>query len=261
LTRLGPAPSISIVTPTLNAAVFLDGCLTSVRAQECANVEHIVVDGGSTDGTAEIARAASGVVYVEAPGSNQSRAINEGLRAARGDVLAWLNADDSYPPGTLRCVQERFSADQTLEVLYGDCDVLDANYRALWQETPGPYDFQRLLRRGNYIAQPAVFVHRRVFEELGYLDESFECSMDYEFWLRMRDAHIEYVPRVLAIFRWHSDSKTARNQFLCWRELLRAARLYGGGWTPALAWSYARMLVTVGRQRAMRSRTTLRRGT
>jgi glycosyltransferase involved in cell wall biosynthesis len=250
---------ISIVTPTLNAAAFLKGCLDSVRAQNCPDVEHIVVDGGSTDGTAEIARTASGVVYIEAPKSNQSQAINEGLRIARGEVLAWLNADDAYPLGSLRCVRERFAADETLDVLYGDCDVRDATDRMLWRETPGPYDFMRLLRRGNYIAQPAVFLRRRVFERFGYLDESFECAMDYEFWLRLRDARLEYTPRVLAMYRWHENSKTARNQFTCWRDLLRAARLNGGGWTPALAWSYARMLLTLARQKMTRSATTRRR--
>jgi glycosyltransferase involved in cell wall biosynthesis len=251
--------SISIVTPTLNAAVYLRGCLESVRAQNCSDVEHIVVDGGSTDRTAEIAQAASGVVYVEDRGSNQTQAINRGFRAAQGDVLAWLNADDEYPPGTLHTVRERFNADPLLDVLYGDCDVVDVNDRALWRETPGLYDFMRLLRRGNYIAQPAVFIHHRVLERLGYLDESFECGMDYEFWLRVREARIEYVPRVLAHFRWHPNSKSARNQFTCWREVLRAARRYGGGWTPALAWSYARMLLTLGRQRVMRTTKTLRR--
>jgi glycosyltransferase involved in cell wall biosynthesis len=250
--------SISIVTPTLNAAVFLNGCLDSVRAQLCTDFEHIVVDGGSTDGTAEIVRAASGVVYIEARGSNQSQAINHGLRAAQGDVLAWLNADDEYPRGTLQMVQERFNADPLLDVLYGDCDVVDVTDRALWRETPGPYDFMRLLRRGNYIPQPAVFIHHRVFERLGYLDETFECGMDYEFWLRMREARIQYIPRVLARFRWHPNSKSARNQIICWREVLRAVRGHGGGWTPALAWSYSRMLVTLGRQRVMRTTKTLR---
>jgi glycosyltransferase involved in cell wall biosynthesis len=251
--------ALSIVTPTLNAAGFLQACLDSVRAQEGTDVEHIVVDGGSTDGTAEMARAAAGVVCLEVHGSNQSQAINAGFRAAQGDVLAWLNADDAYPFGTLECVRERFSSDPTLDVLYGDCDVLDTNHRALWRERPGPYDFRRLLRRGNYIAQPAVFVHRRVFERVGYLDESFECGMDYELWLRLRDARIEYLPRVLGIYRWHRNSKTARSQFMCWRDVLRAARLHGGGWTPALAWSYSRMLITLARQRVMGSATTLRR--
>jgi glycosyltransferase involved in cell wall biosynthesis len=227
--------------------------MASVRAQKCAELEHVVVDGGSQDGTVELVHSAPGVVLIEARGSNQAQAINEGLRAARGDVLAWLNADDEYVLESLQVVEQLFDADSTLDIIYGDCEVRDLGGQTLWRVTPGRYDFKRLLRQGNYIAQPAVFVHRRVFERIGYLDESFECGMDYEFWLRAHNAHIQYIPRVLAIYRWHKDSKTARGQFTCWRELLRAARRYGGGWTPALAWSYSRMLLTLGRQRARRA--------
>src|SRR5205823_4553990 len=111
-------------------------------------------------------------------------------------------------------------------------EFVDGTQRHLWRETPGPYDFKRLLRRGNYIAQPAVFIRRRVFEQIGFLDESFECGMDYEFWMRLRGRRIEYVPRVLALYRWHPTSKTATSQLTCWRELLKAVRRHGGGWTP-----------------------------
>src|SRR5947209_19401227 len=83
---------ISIVTPTLNAAAFLPGCLASVRAQSFPRVEHIVVDGGSTDTTIDLARAAPGVVCVERPGMKQSAALNLGLRMASGEIVAWLNA-------------------------------------------------------------------------------------------------------------------------------------------------------------------------
>jgi glycosyltransferase involved in cell wall biosynthesis len=245
--------SFSIVTPTLNAAAYLRGCLDSVRAQGGPRVEHIVVDGGSTDATSEIARSSPGLAYIEMRGANQSQAINHGLRIAMGDVLAWLNADDEYPSGVLQAVAERFNAEPTLDAVFGDCEVLDVDNRHLWRETPGPYDFKRLLRSGNYIAQPAVFVHRRVFDRLGYLDESFEYGMDFEFWLRLRGSRVEYIPSVLAIYRWHPTSKTALNQFRGWRELLRATRLYGGGWTPALIWSFSRMVLTLGRQRAWRA--------
>jgi glycosyltransferase involved in cell wall biosynthesis len=244
---------ISVVTPTLNAATFLPTCLESVRNQDYAESEHIVVDGGSIDSTVAVARSAPEVIVLERSGSNQSQAINEGFRAARGGVLAWLNADDAYVPGTLRLVRDRFRSDPDTDVVYGDCDVLDFSKRLLWRETPGPYDFQRLLRRGNYLAQPTVFMRRRVLERVGYLDESFECGMDYEFWLRLRSCRIEYVPQVLAIYLWHPTSKTATSQFICWRELLRAVRRHGGGWTPQLAASFSRMLVTVARQRAQRA--------
>jgi glycosyltransferase involved in cell wall biosynthesis len=244
---------VSVVTPTLNAAVFLTGCLESIRYQACATVEHIVVDGGSTDSTVALARAAGDIVYVECRGSNHVRAINEGFRAANGQILAWLNADDEYTPGTLRIVQDRFEADPALDVMYGDCDVYDLGTRLLWREVPGPYDFHRLLRRGNYLAQPAVFMRRRVLDRVGYLDESFEYGMDYEFWLRLRSCRVQYVPGVLAIFRWHAGSKTALNQFGSWRDVVRASQRHGGGWTPALAWSFSRMLFTVGRQRIGRA--------
>jgi glycosyltransferase involved in cell wall biosynthesis len=241
---------LSIVTPTLNAARWLPACLANVAEQGYESVEHIIVDGGSRDATLELAQTVSGVLVLDRPGTNQAQAINEGFRAARGDVLAWLNADDEYTPDTLRLVAQHFAARPELDALYGDCDVIDSGTRLLWRERPGPYDFQRLLRSGNYLAQPAVFVHRRVFERSGYLDESFECGMDLELWLRLKDCHVEYVPRVLARYRWYASSKTAINQFGCWRELLRLVRRHGGGWTPQLAWKFARMLLTLVRERA-----------
>jgi glycosyltransferase involved in cell wall biosynthesis len=240
---------ISIVTPTLNAAKWLPACLANIHAQGYPGTEHIVVDGGSRDATLELAAHAPGVLVLERPGTNQAQAINEGFRAAQGDVLAWLNADDEYTPDTLRLVAAHFEGRPTLDALYGDCDVIDSGTRVLWRERPGPYDFDRLLRRGNYLPQPAVFVHRRLFERTGYLDESFECGMDYELWLRLRDCQVEYVPQVLALYRWYPTSKTAINQFGCWRELLRIVRRYGGGWTPTLAWKFTRMLLTLGRER------------
>jgi len=248
--------SFSIITPTLNAATFLPACLESVRSQSCPGLEHLVVDGGSRDATLELVRAAPGVTVLEQPRSNQVQAINAGVSATNGDVLAWLNADDEYTPGALRRVADEFEADAATDVLYGDCDVVDDVDNLLWRLSPGPYDFRRLLRRGNYIAQPAVFIHRRVFERVGMLDESFEFAMDYEFWLRLRNCRVRYVPSVLARFRWYSTSKTARNQFANWGEVLRAARRHGGGWTPELAWSFARMVVTVARVGVLRRLNT-----
>jgi hypothetical protein len=134
-------------------------------------------------------------------------------------------------------------------VVIGDCDVVDEQDHLLWREIPGAYDYRRLLRNGNYLAQPSVFVRKDLLSRIGFLDESLEYGMDYDLWLRLRDARIEYVPRVLSMYRWHAASKTARNQIGNWRELLRIVRRYGGGWSPSLAWSFGRMLVTVGRQR------------
>jgi GT2 family glycosyltransferase len=114
------------------------------------------------------------------------------------------------------------------------------------------YDFERLLRRGNTLAQPAVFLRRRVFDRVGYLDESLHYGMDYELWLRLRDLQVEYLPRVLAAFRWHRASKTANGNAANWRELLVIVRRHGGGWTPRLMWLFARARFTLARQQLTR---------
>jgi glycosyltransferase involved in cell wall biosynthesis len=240
---------LSIVTPTLNAAAYLEQCLASVAGQAVEDLEHIVVDGGSSDATQAIARRFPGVIWISRPGSGQTAAINAGLQGAQGDVVAWLNADDAYTPGALQEVVERFSRDPGLDLLYGDCQVVGPLGQTLWWERPGNYDFGRLLRRGNYIAQPAVFLRKRVFASVGYLDESLEYGMDYDLWLRLRGHTVAYVPRTLARFRWHTDSKSARGQARSWNEFLRIVRRHGGGWTPHIAMACARCLVTVARVR------------
>jgi len=240
---------ISIVTPTLDAATYFESCLASVQAQQVPGLQHLVVDGGSSDATSTIVQHYPGVDWLPRPGSTQSQAINEGLRHSTGGIVAWLNADDLYLVDSLAFVVEQFRRDAGLDVLYGDCEVIGPNDEHLWSERPGAYNFRRLFRRGNYIAQPAVFLRREVFDDIGYLDESLEYAMDYDLWLRLRGQSVVYVPRPLARFRWHPRSKTARGQLQAWRELLRVLRKRGGGWTPELVWAYARLLVTLGRTR------------
>lgn len=243
-------PSVSIVTPTLNAERYLAECLASVGAQGVADVEHIVVDGGSADRTREIVESFAGVRWVDDPGGSQTHAINRGFALAQGDVLAWLNADDLYAGDSLRAVVAYFADRVDVDVLYGDCDVIDSDGHLLWRERPGPFDHSRLLRAGNYISQPAVFLRRRAMDRAGPLDPALEFGMDYELWLRLRDANVAYVPRVLASFRWHPNSRSAQNALGAWREIPSIVRRHGGGWTPQLAWSFGRCLITMGRRRA-----------
>ena len=242
----------SIVTPTLNAAEYLAECLDSVQAQGLPELEQLVVDGGSVDATATIARARPQVRWIDLPRSNQSRAINHGFRLARFDLIGWLNCDDTYRPGALAAVAACFADDPTLDVLVGDCDGVDAQSRPLWQIRPGAYDFQRLLRTGNYLAQPSIFFHRRVFERVGYLDETLEFGMDFEYWLRLRDCRVRYLPRTLATFRWHDRSKCATNPAGEWRDDLAIIRRYGGGWTPQLGWAFTRCLITIAKDGVVR---------
>lgn len=240
---------ISIITPTLNAERYVAECLHSVQTQDWQGVEHLVIDGGSTDATEDIVRTA-GARWIARPGLNQAAAINLGIRLARGEVVTWLNADDLYAPGSLRYVAQRFASEPDLQVLVGDCDVIDAEGKLQRRLSPGPYDYGRLLRNGNSIAQPAVFLRKAVFERVGYLDETLEFGMDYDLWLRLRGLHVAYEPRVLAAFRWHPGSKTANNLKGNWAETLKIVRRrHGGNWTPPLLWAYSRARLTSLRQR------------
>jgi glycosyltransferase involved in cell wall biosynthesis len=240
--------TLSIITPTLNAEQYLDGCLASVRLQAWPGVEHVVVDGGSTDATEDIVRHYA-ATWLSRPGLRQSAAVNEGLHEARGELVGWLNADDVYTPGSLARVCELFEEQPQVDVILGDCDLVDATGRPLRRLSPGPYDFERLLRRGNSVAQPAVFLRKRVFDQVGYLDESLEFAMDYDLWLRLRGLRVEYLPSVLAQFRWHPSSKTVNGLDNNWNELRTIIARYGGSWTPELAWSFTRSRFTVARQR------------
>jgi glycosyltransferase involved in cell wall biosynthesis len=240
--------SFSIVTPTLNAERYVAGCLASVSLQAWPGVEHIIVDGGSNDATEEVVRR-YGATWLSRPGLRQAAAVNEGLRMSSGKLVGWLNADDLYTPGSLACVGELFEQHEQLDVIIGDCDLVDATGRPLRRLSPGPYDFERLLRKGNSVAQPAVFLRKRVFDQVGYLDESLEFAMDYDLWLRLRGLQVEYVPSVLAQFRWHPTSKTATGLDGNWSELRTIIGRYGGSWTPELAWSFVRSRFTLARQR------------
>src|SRR5205807_3996370 len=137
--------SVSVVTPTLNADRYLPERLASLRAQGETPIEHLVVDGGSTDRTLDLVRANGVSVCVERPGLNQSAAINAGLRAATGEVVAWLNADDAYAAGALPRVVDHFATDPGLDALIGDCAVIGPSGESLWCQRPGQYDFDRLL--------------------------------------------------------------------------------------------------------------------
>jgi glycosyltransferase involved in cell wall biosynthesis len=240
---------LSIVTPTLNAEAYLAECLQSIESQHMDGVEHVVVDGGSSDRTEEIVRRYPHSTWLSAPGLNQSQAINLGFRRASAPVVAWLCADDMYLDGAFEFVLQQFRGDAELEVLYGDCEVIGPSGEQLWWERPGVYDFQRLLRRGNYIAQPSVFMRRSLLTHVGFLDESIEYGMDYEFWLRLRGRRVTYVPRLLAAFRWHPTSKSAGFQIENWRSFLRIVRQHGGGWTPEIALAFVRLLITMARLR------------
>ncbi|HLA97262.1 MAG TPA: glycosyltransferase family 2 protein, partial [Anaerolineales bacterium] len=204
-------PSISIVTPSLNQRHFIEATINSVLHQAYPKLEHIVIDGGSTDGTQELLPTyGEALRWIIEPGSGQSAAINRGWQLASGEVLAWLNSDDLYTPGALRKVGEYFQLHPEVDIVYGECDMIDSRGGVLKAYPTRPFDFVELVRSTiNYIPQPAAFMRRGVIENAGWLDERLSFVMDFDYWLRLGLQHkIEYFPEKLAALRLHATAKS-----------------------------------------------------
>jgi glycosyltransferase involved in cell wall biosynthesis len=233
-------PLVSIVTPVLNGARHLPDCLASVRAQSHPRVEHIVVDGGSTDGTLAILRAATGIRWTSGPDGGMYEAINRGFRMAEGQVLAYQNADDRYagPDAVARAVAV-LEAEQA-DVVYGGFRYVDADGRPLPRPEVGgrPFDRAALLRY-NFIPPHSTFVRASIVKDEGlWLDGTLRYPGDWDWFVRIALAgkRFAHVPEVLSEFRVHEGSQTSRTGWLSKvREWRRVCRKNGTSF-PVLVW-------------------------
>ncbi len=202
-------PSIALVTPSLNQAAFLPLTIDSVLRQGYPQLDYLVVDGGSTDGTLDILRSyGNRLRWISEPDAGQSSAINKGWRLTQGEIIGWLNSDDLLVPAALERVSAFFAERPEVDFAYGDCDLIDEPGQVTGAYPVQPYDYQRLLFE-NYLPQPATFIRRRLLEEVGWLDERLDFVMDYDYWLRSGVHHAgAYLPSRLAALRLHKSAKS-----------------------------------------------------
>jgi glycosyltransferase involved in cell wall biosynthesis len=222
-----PETLVSIVTPSLNQARYLRQAIESVRAQAHAPIEHIVVDGGSTDETLEILAEYDEVQWSSEPDRGQSHALNKGFAQARGAVLGWLNADDAYEPNA---VAEAVAALGDAALVYGDVTrVNDDGVNPRRIRSRPSFDLWTELNLGCGIYSPAVFFTREALEAVGPLDENLHLTMDYDLWLRIgKRFPVRHVDSVWAIQRLHGEAKTMRHYEDFWPERLAVSRRNGG---------------------------------
>jgi glycosyltransferase involved in cell wall biosynthesis len=202
-------PLVSIVTPSYNQAEYLEATIQSVLAQDYPNLEYMVVDGGSQDGSLEIIQRYTGQLawWVSEPDQGQADAINKGLRRAKGEVIAWLNSDDVYLPGVVRQAVETLRAHSEAGLVYGDLQSINAQGEHFNTIRYQPYDLLDMLSF-RIIGQPAVFMRRSVQEKAGYLDLSYRYLLDHHLWVRMAaQAEMIYVPQEWAAARHHPTAK------------------------------------------------------
>jgi glycosyltransferase involved in cell wall biosynthesis len=200
---------VSIVTPSYNQAQYLEQTLRSVFEQDYPNIEYILIDGGSTDGSSDIIEKYKDKLayWVSEKDSGQAEAINKGLARATGDIVAWINSDDFYFPGAITSAVKAFESHPNAGLIYGDTVAVDEQGEFIYFPKYAQWDLKDLLTF-NIIGQPAVFMRRDVLLKAGFLDPSFHFLLDHQLWLRMAShAPMLYVPERWAAGRFHESAK------------------------------------------------------
>lgn len=242
MTQTDNLPLVTVVTPSFNQARFLSATMESVFNQTYPNIEYIVIDGGSTDGSpALIEKEAHRLAYwVSEPDKGQTEAINKGFARANGDVLAWLNSDDTYEPEAVAQAVERLQQFPEAGLIYGEANFIDEHGAVIGRFPAAQTDYLRLRQGYVHIPQQAAFWRADLWRQVGPLDESLYFAMDYYLWLRLANiSRVQYFPNQLwANFRLHGDSKTIAEDDRCWTEMVQIHRRDGGGWLSMLTAKY-----------------------
>ncbi len=238
---MSPDPLVSIVTPSYNQARYLEETICSVLGQTYPHIEYLLIDGGSTDGSLEvIQRYAPRLAYwVSERDHGQTEAINKGFARAKGDILAWLNSDDTYQPQAVAEAVAFLQEHPEAGMVYGDASLIDEGGQVIGRFPAAQTDYRRLRRGYVHIPQQAAFFRAALWRKVGPLDPTFYFAMDYDLWVRLaRLASVCYHPRLWANFRLHQGGKSVISDERCWPEMLRVHYRDGGSrfaWLVLLA--------------------------
>jgi glycosyltransferase involved in cell wall biosynthesis len=204
-------PKISIVTPSYNQAEFLECTILSVINQDYPNLEYIIVDGGSTDGSVDIIKKYEKYItyWVSEPDRGQSDAINKGFDKSSGDIVAWLNSDDVYLPGAIWKIVKIFQENKKASLVYGDYIKIDEYDKCVALRRQPSFNYKICLYGYLTVMQPASFFKRKVFFDAGGIDVNFNYTMDFDIILKLaRLGEVVHVRDYLAAFRLHKKSKS-----------------------------------------------------
>lgn len=220
-------PLVSIVTPCLNMARYLEEAIQSVLTQDYPRIEYIVMDGGSTDGSLDLLRRYEGrLIWESGPDRGQCDAINRGFLRSRGNIFAFLCADDAYLPGAVGTAVRHMLAHPDYGGVYGQAWLVDEAGNRVCPYPTRPFDAERL-RWECFICQPAAFLWRHAFAEAGMLDPALDYGLDYDLWVRVsRRYRLLKLDEFLAVSRMHPGAKTLRHRRAVYRGNIRVVRQY-----------------------------------
>ena len=222
-------PLVSIVTPSYNQGRYIEETIQSILNQDYPNLEYIVVDGGSSDNTVEILKKYEGhLTWISEKDRGQADAINKGFHMAKGEIVAWLNSDDTYLPGAVQPSVRYLEAHPEVGMLYGEGYHIDEDGEFIERYYTEPFDYQRLSEIC-FICQPTVFLRTEVIRTVGPLDITLDYCMDYEYWMRIaKRFRIGYLEKYLANSRLHLDTKTLSKRVEVHQETLQVVKRHYG---------------------------------
>ena len=219
------------MTPSYNQAQFLESTILSVLNQNYPNLEYIIVDAGSTDGSVEIIKKYQRYLtyWISEKDEGMYDAINKGLKIASGDFLAYLNSDDLYLPNTVQTVVEYFHSHPDTSLIYGDCNFIDSEGRFLYSYHYPAFKWVRfIVLNWSSIPQQATFWRRDIHKKIGYFNPEFKMAGDFEFYARVgKHFRIAHLKKVLAIYRLHKKSLSLTWQDKNQEEVERIHQRYG----------------------------------
>jgi glycosyltransferase involved in cell wall biosynthesis len=232
---------ISIVTPSFNQDRYIEETIQSVLSQDYPHIEYMIVDGGSTDDTVNVIKKYESKLawWVSERDKGQTDAINKGFARANGDILAWINSDDTYEPGAFRSAVKYFQEHPDVGMIYGDCSYINESGKVIGKFNSAQTNYRYLRQGYTHIPQQTMFFRADLWKEAGPLDPSFYFAMDYDLWTRIASrAQIRYIPQTWANFRLHTSGKTILADDRCWPEMVRVHYRDGGSFFSVIVAKY-----------------------
>ncbi|MCD6576510.1 MAG: glycosyltransferase [Anaerolineaceae bacterium] len=226
-------PLVTIVTPSYNQAAYLEETIQSVLKQDYKNIQYIIIDGASTDGSIELVKRYEDRIFkwISEADHGQTDAINKGFSIASGEIIGWLNSDDILLPHAVSEAVRFLIENPSFGLVYGDANYINENGEIIGVFPAAQTTLKKLRRGYVHIPQQASFFRKDLWDQVGPLDPSFYFAMDYDLWVRLASvSKIKYLPRLWANFRLHADAKTLSADARCWPEMLRVHYRDGGSW-------------------------------